>query len=601
MVKKIHYCWFGGKELPKSVKKCISTWKKILPDYEIKEWNEKNFDINVSPFVKEAYENKKWAFVSDYVRIYALYQEGGIYFDTDMKVIKNISHIVDRDSDIFFGYEDSGYLGTAVIGVKEKHNKYIKEILDYYNNLEHFNSEIMYNYANPVIITKIVKKYESHINEQGIHIFDNNIYVYPRDYFYPLSYNYSEKVYTENTCMVHLFNATWTDRGERRVIGVYRKFGPELGKIINSMIDGVFNIKNSIFETGKRFYKFLRIKYSIHFNISKRIKKLTNKLQEFKENYIVICHPEMLENNEHIGEMFNNNIIELREMHTRKEAKKVANAINESGKRTVIFNSYANGWENVMSELKYLKRDINIKVLIHGGEALFAETNEWQKMDTIVDLYNKGNINELGFFKKSLFEYYSKKGFNAKHLMKYIEIRRNNDEIKEKNNKELIEIGMYEAYDNTLKNIHNQLSAISLLENSKLNYFPINYKVSMKARKYSVNLADTSIPTSKQELYNKMAKNDINLFISLAYKSELLPIESLEMDTIVLVGSNYEYFDGSELEKYIMVNKEDNIIEIYNKIKFALDNREKILKLYRIWRDNYIKDAKESIDNFVKI
>ena len=113
MRKKIHYCWFGGKKLPKSVRECIATWKKMLPEYEIKEWNESNFDINTSNFVKEAYENKKWAFVSDYVRIYALYQEGGIYFDTDMKVLKNVSDIVDKD--MFLGYEDSGFIGTAVI------------------------------------------------------------------------------------------------------------------------------------------------------------------------------------------------------------------------------------------------------------------------------------------------------------------------------------------------------------------------------------------------------------------------------------------------------------------------------------------------------
>ena len=89
MVKKIHYCWFGGKKLPKSVEDCIKTWKKFLPDYEIKQWDESNFDVNSFPFVKEAYESKKWAFVSDYVRIYALYNEGGLYLDTDVKILKN--------------------------------------------------------------------------------------------------------------------------------------------------------------------------------------------------------------------------------------------------------------------------------------------------------------------------------------------------------------------------------------------------------------------------------------------------------------------------------------------------------------------------------
>ena len=96
MEKKIHYCWFGGKKLPRTVKECIRTWKKILPDYEIIEWNEQNFDINICPFVKQAYENKKWAFVSDYARLYALYENGGIYLDTDVELIKPLDKLIEE-------------------------------------------------------------------------------------------------------------------------------------------------------------------------------------------------------------------------------------------------------------------------------------------------------------------------------------------------------------------------------------------------------------------------------------------------------------------------------------------------------------------------
>ena len=600
MVKKIHYCWFGGKELPASVKKCINTWKKIMPDYEIIEWNEKNFDINSSNFVKEAYENKKWAFVSDYVRIYALYQEGGIYFDTDMKVIKDVSDIVDKD--MFLGYEDSGYVGTAVIGVKERHNKYIKEILDYYNDIDHFNPEIIYNYANPVIITKIIKKYNSYVDEKGIKIFDNNIYVYPRDYFYPLSYNYEEKIYTENTCMIHLFNATWTDKGERRVIGIYRKFGPELGKIINSSIDKLFRLRDNIRTSIKRIYNFMKFKYSVHINITRRIKKAEKVLAEKKDNYIVICHPEMTEKNEQIKNMFNDNILEIREMHTKKEAKRLAQTIEKSGKNKIIFNSFEAGWDNIMSSLRYLKRDITIKVMVHGGAAIFSEGNNWDSLNTIIDLYNKGYVNEIGFFNKSLYEFYKAKDYNVKYLMKYIEInnvKKYKKEAIEKGINDKIKIGMYEAYDATLKNSYNQISAVSLLENAVLDYSPINYKVAMMARKYNINLTGTSNYITKEEIYNKIANNDINLFVSLGYKSDLLPIESLELGTICLIGNNYEYFEDNEIEKYIVVSKEDNIKQIYNKINFALENKEKILDLYKKWKENYIIQAKESIQKFI--
>ena len=101
--KIIHYCWFGRKALPRSAKKCIESWKKYLPDYEIKEWNEDNFDVNMIPYTQEAYSAKRYAFVSDYARFYILYHYGGIYFDTDVEVIKPIDDILEKGA--FMGCE----------------------------------------------------------------------------------------------------------------------------------------------------------------------------------------------------------------------------------------------------------------------------------------------------------------------------------------------------------------------------------------------------------------------------------------------------------------------------------------------------------------
>ena len=101
--KTIHYCWFGGKDLPEDAQKCIASWRKFLPDYEIKEWNEQNFDVNSIPYTAEAYRAGKYAFVSDYARMLILYQHGGLYFDTDVEVIKPLDDIVTRGP--FMGYE----------------------------------------------------------------------------------------------------------------------------------------------------------------------------------------------------------------------------------------------------------------------------------------------------------------------------------------------------------------------------------------------------------------------------------------------------------------------------------------------------------------
>ena len=110
MKKIIHYCWFGPKPLPKLAKKCIASWKKYMPDYEIKLWSEENIDLNECDFIKEAYENKKWAFVADYARTKVLYEYGGIYMDTDMELTKPLDDLMTED--FVIGVEDSGYIAA---------------------------------------------------------------------------------------------------------------------------------------------------------------------------------------------------------------------------------------------------------------------------------------------------------------------------------------------------------------------------------------------------------------------------------------------------------------------------------------------------------
>lgn len=599
MEKTIHYCWFGGKKLPKKVKKCIKTWKKYLPDYKIKEWNEKNFDINSCNFVKEAYENKKWAFVSDYVRIYALYHEGGIYFDTDMKIIKDVSNIIDKD--FVMGFEDSGYVGTAFIGVKEKKNKYIKEIMEYYNNISHFNPEILYDYANPVIITKILNKYNGFNNDDGIKIIDNNIYIYPREYFYPLSYDYSEKVYTKNTCMIHLFNATWTSRGERRTVWINRKFGPTIGNKINNFLNWICNLRWRFMKRIKSIFNSLALVYSIYFHRNKRISRIKENLCTQKDNYLAICHPEWIGVKNATKYTFGNNVLEVREQYTKKEAKMIAQEIINAGKKLVVFNAFANGWEKIVIALKEIKPTIKIKLLIHGSNALLSEEYDWNVYNIMLDLYGKGKVDEIGFVKKSLYEFYKAKGYNTSFLMNDIYIEDKEKYIVQDKNNEFLKVGLYASGDRWVKNTYNQLSAISLLKNTKLDCIPINNKIATISRRYDINLTGVNKTVPKEELYKRMASNDINVYVTFTECAPLIPIESLELGTVCITGDNHHYFAGTELEKYLVVSKEDDIMEIYNKINYALENKEKILDLYKKWKVEYSKKAQESINNFLNI
>lgn len=204
--KIIHYCWFGRGEKPEIVKKCISSWKKNLKDYEIKEWNEDSFDINSNNFVREAYDNNKYAFVSDYVRVYALYNYGGIYLDTDVEVIQSFDKYLDNES--FWGFEVGNYVATSTIGAV-KGNKFIKRFLDFYDGKTFLNEDGSFNViTNVKIVSKIFQdlgvkldgKYQE-IDKMGV--------IYPLEIFSPYDYRYYEDLRNEDTVCIHHYYKSW--------------------------------------------------------------------------------------------------------------------------------------------------------------------------------------------------------------------------------------------------------------------------------------------------------------------------------------------------------------------------------------------------------
>ena len=163
--KIIHYVWVGNNEKPKDIKRCMETWKKHLKDYEIIEWNEKNFDIDSNKFVKEAYEARKWAYVSDYIRAYAIYNYGGIYLDTDVLVVESLDSLLDNRA--FVGYENPQYPFTAVFGA-EKNHPFIKDMLDYYDNKSfEFDKNNQYDKVNTKTVSDIlIEDYDCKIGNQ---------------------------------------------------------------------------------------------------------------------------------------------------------------------------------------------------------------------------------------------------------------------------------------------------------------------------------------------------------------------------------------------------------------------------------------------------
>lgn len=198
--KKIHYVWVGGKEKPADIQRCMNTWKTHLQDYEIIEWNEKNFDIDSHPFTKSAYAAKKWAYVSDYIRAYAIYNEGGIYLDTDVLILEDFEKFLNDRA--FVGYENPDYPFTAVFGA-EKGHPFVKSILDYYEGREfEFDSNDQMKVVNTKSVSDIlIQDYGCELGNkrqtlrEGIEVYTEDILCNP----------------SKNSTSIHVFTGTWME------------------------------------------------------------------------------------------------------------------------------------------------------------------------------------------------------------------------------------------------------------------------------------------------------------------------------------------------------------------------------------------------------
>lgn len=207
--KIIHYCWFGGNEKPKKVKKCIESWKKFMPEFEIIEWSESNFDINALQYTKQAYEMKKYAFVSDVARLNALNTYGGIYFDTDVEVFKNFTPLLNEKC--ILGFEEEEYIATSMMAA-EPNNKLINRFLKIYDNISFLDEE------GNIIEGTNVSKLTDLLVEKGLkreNIYqklDDNISIYPKEYFSPYVYPYGIYQITDNSYCVHHFFVSWQSK-----------------------------------------------------------------------------------------------------------------------------------------------------------------------------------------------------------------------------------------------------------------------------------------------------------------------------------------------------------------------------------------------------
>ena len=210
--KVIHYCWFGRGQMPELALKCIESWKTYLPDYELRLWNEDSFDVNSLKFTRQAYEKRKFAFITDVVRLYALDEFGGVYMDTDVEILRPIDEFLKFKA--FTGFESDDMLPTGIMA-SEAHSPWLKELRRYYRKKPFVRWNGRLNKTpNTIIISRILKKGGIRIDNTRQTYMDC-LEIFPRDYFCPKSHRTGEINITGNTYCIHHFAGSWKKAPEK--------------------------------------------------------------------------------------------------------------------------------------------------------------------------------------------------------------------------------------------------------------------------------------------------------------------------------------------------------------------------------------------------
>lgn len=218
----IHYCWFGGKSKPRLAEKCIKSWKKHCPAYDIIEWNEDNFDVNIIPFTKEAYAAGKFAFVSDYARLWVLYHHGGIYMDTDVELIRPLDGLLRLEA--YAGFENREYVASGLGMGAVKHHPVLQEMMNQYHPLHYAGAKELRQITCPYLNTKPLVAMGLRLDGRGQLV--QGMSVFPPVVFNPFDNATGLLRTTEDTYSIHWYGKSWIPRRKRlrsKLMRIYRR------------------------------------------------------------------------------------------------------------------------------------------------------------------------------------------------------------------------------------------------------------------------------------------------------------------------------------------------------------------------------------------
>ncbi len=339
---------------------------------------------------------------------------------------------------------------------------------------------------------------------------------------------------------------------------------------------------------------------SIFFYQKKYTNDVIEDIEEIKDkSFVAIYNPETIGIMNSTIELFGKKqCIKLYEIFNKKQIENIANAIVNNEFKQVIFATMAYGYKDLAEKIHELNSNIKIKFLWHGSHSLFVVFNEQKFLEDLLQLQRRGVVSTIGFFKSAMADFYLSKGYDACLVMNDVNLK---EKIEKNKEDKRLKIGLYSSGDRWEKNTYNQLSACAMVKDAYIDVVPETKLATSFCKLMNIKTVSDEPITSlkRKDLLNRMAQNELNLYVTFTECSPMIPLESFELGVPCIIGNNTDLFKDGKLNEMLVVKEEDSIDEIYDKINMVLDNKEEIMSLYKEWKKEYSAQVKKLKEEFL--
>ena len=533
--------------------------------------------------------------VKEYALFKYLYENGGLLLDGNFRFIKSINSFLSHD--FFIGFRDDKYIATNIIYSKEKGNELVKDVIDLIKTQEYEDITD--------VLSKITGKnlYENY--NYVLKIKDNS-FIYPYDFFYPIDYEKVGKGFSGNIKALFFDSSKKMGFRQSYKVHVLNKMGPTGTEYF---FDRMRVVKNHIGYKKYLTVQKIKSKFSvkkddgIEETFAALDKYLELKKQGVETPYLIIHNPRWLGVTAATKELFTN-YLPMQEVFLNSNVDKIVDKIIELDTKQVIFSAFNYGWDKIAIKIRQKNPNIKLKSFWHGSHSQVIEEINWATNLMVINLHKQGVIDVMGTCKASLVKFYESQGYKAAFIMNTVRLT---DEVKAeiaKTHKEdngKLKFGLYSASTDWRKNTFNQVMAASSFKNAELEVVPLKYELKKLAYYNELEIVGSTSHLKREDLLVQMAKRDVVLYVTFSECAPMLPIEALEAGTLCVMGHNHHYFQGEKLHDYLVVEREDDLTAIEEKIKTALEHKDEIFELYKDWKARNDAASAKSVEDFLNM